>query len=55
MANAAPRAADTDAGAAIPLPAAPVDLTQKLAELEARHAELSDAYLRAKADAENAR
>jgi molecular chaperone GrpE len=33
-------------------PAAPA---QKLAELEARHAEVSDAYLRAKAEAENAR
>ena len=31
------------------------DLQQKLAELEARHAEVSDAYLRAKAEAENTR
>ena len=31
------------------------DAAQKLAELEARHAEVSDAYLRAKAEAENAR
>ncbi len=31
------------------------DLAQKLADLEARHAEVSDAYLRAKADTENAR
>lgn len=30
-------------------------LEQRLAELEGRHAEMSDAYLRAKADAENAR
>src|SRR5215216_3958070 len=28
---------------------------QKLSELEARHAEMADAYLRAKADAENTR
>jgi molecular chaperone GrpE len=31
------------------------DLQAKLAELEARHAEVSDAYLRAKAEAENTR
>jgi len=31
------------------------DAQQKLNELEARHAEVSDAYLRAKADAENTR
>jgi molecular chaperone GrpE len=31
------------------------DPLQKLAELEARHAEVSDAYLRAKAEAENTR
>jgi molecular chaperone GrpE len=31
------------------------DLTQKLAELEARHAEMADAYLRSKAEAENTR
>jgi molecular chaperone GrpE len=31
------------------------DAIQKLAELEARHAEVSDAYLRAKAEAENTR
>ena len=30
-------------------------LEQRLADLEARHAEMSDAYLRAKADAENTR
>jgi molecular chaperone GrpE len=36
---------------------APADATlqQKLSELEARHAEMADAYLRAKADAENTR
>ena len=31
------------------------DSVRKLAELEARHAEVSDAYLRAKAEAENTR
>jgi molecular chaperone GrpE len=31
------------------------DVQQKLNELEAKHAEVSDAYLRAKADAENTR
>ena len=36
-------------------PAGATDAGQKLAELEARHAEVSDAYLRAKAEAENAR
>jgi molecular chaperone GrpE len=32
-----------------------VDWQQKLAELEAKHAEVADAYLRAKAEAENTR
>lgn len=45
----APGASTTDAGASAADPA------QKLAELEARHAEVSDAYLRAKAEAENTR
>ena len=36
-------------------PSAPVNPEQKLAELESRHAEVSDAYLRAKAEAENTR
>jgi molecular chaperone GrpE len=31
------------------------DIQQRLSELEARHAEVSDAYLRAKADSENTR
>jgi molecular chaperone GrpE len=31
------------------------DLTRRLAELEAKHAEVSDAFLRAKAEAENTR
>jgi molecular chaperone GrpE len=35
-------------------PAVP-DMVQQLADLQARHTEVSDAYLRAKADAENAR
>lgn len=34
---------------------AAADPQQKLAELEARHAEIADAFLRAKADAENTR
>jgi molecular chaperone GrpE len=42
-----PQAAD----AAPPEP----DLAQKFAELEARHAEMADAYLRSKAEAENTR
>lgn len=35
--------------------AAPPDLAARLADLEARHTEVSDAYLRAKAEAENIR
>ena len=46
--SASPMPADTDAAAGI-------DLQARLAELEARHAEVSDAYLRAKAEAENTR
>ena len=34
---------------------APIDAGTRLQELEARHAEVSDAYLRAKAEAENTR
>ena len=48
-ANAPPNPDDTAA------PPDALDAQQKLAELEARHAEVSDAYLRAKAEAENAR
>ncbi len=33
----------------------PLSIEQRLAELEARHAEVSDAYLRAKAEVENTR
>ena len=35
--------------------AAPASLDQRFADLEARHAEVSDAFLRAKAEAENTR
>ena len=60
MANSEPQAkpAGLSAGQAQTEPNSasdPVDSQQKLAELEARHAEMSDAYLRAKADAENTR
>jgi len=50
-----PSGADTppvDAGTSAP-PAG--DLAQRLAELESKHAEVSDAFLRAKAEAENTR
>ncbi len=40
---------------ASPDPAASLDADQRLQELEARHAEVSDAFLRAKAEAENTR
>ena len=40
---------------AAPLPATEGGPEQKLAELEARHADVSDAFLRAKAEAENVR
>jgi molecular chaperone GrpE len=49
---------DGAAGAAVPPAAndaAPLDPATRIAELEARVAELSDAHLRAKAEAENAR
>jgi len=46
--SATPMPADTDVTAG-------TDLQAKLTELEARHAEVSDAYLRAKAEAENTR
>jgi molecular chaperone GrpE len=38
-----------------PAGAAPVSVEAQLAELQARHTEVSDAYLRAKAEAENTR
>ena len=47
-----PTPAPEPAPAAEPLPPG---AEQQLAELEAKHAEVSDAYLRAKAEAENAR
>ena len=55
---------DTDAQSALPeetpapaaaQPPADIDPERKLADLEARHAEVSDAYLRAKAEADNVR
>jgi molecular chaperone GrpE len=47
-----PAPSDTDASS----PAAAVgDLSARLAELEAKHTEVSDAFLRAKAEAENTR
>src|SRR5437764_5301332 len=44
-------------GAAAPAPvnAGEPDPQQKLSELEAKHAEVADAYLRAKAESENTR
>ncbi len=51
--NQAPAAGDpVQEGSAAAAPASP---EQKLAELEARHAEMADAYLRAKAEVENTR
>jgi molecular chaperone GrpE len=46
--------ADVDPAAAVTEQAAP-SAEQRLAELEAKHASVSDAYLRAKAEAENTR
>ena len=51
--QAVPNAASNSADAAAPPEV--LDLQQKLTELEARHAEVADAYLRAKAEAENTR
>jgi molecular chaperone GrpE len=54
--NANENAPDMHATAAPEAPASPAeDLAAKLAALEAKHAEVSDAYLRAKAEAENIR
>lgn len=54
-----PQATPGAEGAADPgresAPADPAALDSRLAELEAKHAEMSDAYLRAKAEAENIR
>ena len=53
-ASAAPAGTDARANGA-DTAAAPPSAEHKLAELEARHAEVSDAFLRAKAETENAR
>jgi molecular chaperone GrpE len=55
--NPTPVADDASANATpgIPATASALPLDAQLAELQARHAEVSDAYLRAKADAENTR
>lgn len=59
MSDAANTPQDAEHSAAAPDSAAPSDapqdIQQQLAELQARHAEVSDAYLRAKAEAENTR
>jgi molecular chaperone GrpE len=53
---ATPAAPGTAAPAAQADPGSPpADLAARLADLEARHAEVSDAFLRAKAEAENTR
>jgi molecular chaperone GrpE len=44
-----------EAGDAAPVTEEPQGLAEQMAALEARHAEVSDAYLRAKAEAENTR
>jgi molecular chaperone GrpE len=50
-----PNADETPSAASAQEAAAAVNAELKLQELEARHAEVSDAYLRAKAEAENTR
>ena len=45
----------TDADTSVPATEEPQTLAEQLAALESRHAEVSDAYLRAKAEAENTR
>ena len=57
MTTPEPQGATPDLNPAADAAAAPAstDLAQRLAELEAKHAEVSDAYLRAKAEAENTR
>ncbi|CAD5367234.1 Protein GrpE [Rubrivivax sp. A210] len=52
---AAPEAAPADPANAPATAATPPTLEAQLAELQARHAEASDAFLRAKAEAENTR
>ena len=53
--NLQPPPPQAQAAAATPESGAGVGPEQRLAELEARHAEVSDAYLRAKAEVENTR
>ena len=48
-------AAPSNSGASLSTPAAEASAEERLAALEARHTEVSDAYLRAKAEAENTR
>lgn len=55
MTTPEPQGQAPDPNAAAAAGAADADLAQRLAELEARHAEVSDAFLRAKAEAENTR
>ena len=54
-ANALPEGAAMPELPSIDAPAAPPTAEQRLAELEAKHTEVADAYLRAKAEAENVR
>lgn len=54
MSNSEPQNDQAESAAAETPPAAP-DAQARLADLEARHADVSDAYLRAKAEAENTR
>jgi molecular chaperone GrpE len=53
--EAAPPTAPANGAAAAPTPEAEPGPEIQLAELQARHTEVSDAYLRAKAEAENTR
>ena len=57
MSNNEPQPSSTDAApaAAVPDPNQTVSAESRLADLETRHAEVADAYLRAKAEAENTR
>jgi molecular chaperone GrpE len=54
-ANPAANADSADAPGTAQDPAAPLNAELKLRELEAKHADVADAYLRAKAEAENTR
>jgi molecular chaperone GrpE len=54
-ANPATDASATEAATEAPAAESTDDLAAQLAELQARHTEVSDAYLRAKAEAENTR